>query len=82
MLYTAVHVEQVGCPPSHFKDQSATSRAGSICAEYRFIGIRALDFRLRQGIQALETHLLLPEDLVASDVELRALLKSTRLLLG
>ena len=47
-----------------------------------FIGIRTLDFRFRQGIQALETHLLLPDDLVASDAELGAVPKSTRLSLG
>ena len=45
---------------------------------YRFIGMHTLDLRPRQGIQAVETHLLLPEDLTDPDAELRALPKSAR----
>ena len=33
------------------------------------MGIRTLDLRLRQGIQALETHRLLPEGLTDPDAE-------------
>ena len=44
--------------------------------------MHTLDLRPRQGIQAAETHLLLPDDLTDSDAELRALLKSARLSLG
>ena len=43
------------------------------------IEIRALDLRFRHGIQALETHLLLPEDLDISEADLRAMPKSSRL---
>ena len=53
-----------------------------LTAEHRFIVIRTLDLRFRQGIQALETHLLLPEDVLDSAAELEVLPKSARLSLG
>ena len=58
-----------GLAASHFKHKSALSRARSLIAEHRSIRIRTLDLRLRQGIQALETHRLLLEGLTNPDAE-------------
>ena len=46
------------------------------------IGIRTLDLRFRQGMQALETHRLLLEDLDSSETEPGALPESPRSSLG